>query len=117
MGAIYPVLIIDAVFSFMLLIYEPILVYSTNKNDFKFDIGMMMPSLLLFFLLGFISILPLFTVIYLTNQMFARNSNVFHCITIGYFVIFLATYIQGNWLAGDLPVLGGYNPMGSIFEK
>lgn len=106
-GAIYPVLIIDAVFSFMLLIYEPILVYSTNKNDFKFDIGMMMPSLLLFFLLGFISILPLFTVIYLTNQMFARNSNVFHCITIGYFVIFLATYIQGNWLAGDLPVLGG----------
>lgn len=106
-GAIYPVLLIDAVFSFMLLIYEPILVYSANKNDFKFDIGMMMPSLLLFFLIGFVQILPLFVVIYLINQIVSPDLNVFYCVTVGYFVIFLATYIQGNWLAGDLPVLSG----------
>lgn len=103
----FPFLITDGVFGFMLLIYEPILIYASNKNDFKFHIGTMMPFILLTFVFGFITILSFSMVAYIIIKMFSKNLNIFYCIAIGCFVIFFATYIQGNWLAGDLPVLTG----------
>lgn len=105
--AMLPALIISGVFCFMLFIYEPILVYSGNISDFSFDIGLMAPALLLFFVIGCLYSGLIFLTIYLVNRMFSKNNNVFCCVVIGFFVVFLATYIQGNWLAGDLPVLMG----------
>lgn len=113
----YSFLIIDGVFGFMLLIYEPVLIYTSNMNDFKFSIGMMMPFILMTFVFGFIIILSFSMVAYIIIKMFSKNLNVFYCIAIGCFVVFFATYIQGNWLAGDLPVLTGDTIQWNSFLK
>lgn len=99
--------IITFVFEFMLLIYEPILIYSTSKNDFKFDLATMMPPLLLFFAVCFAIGLSAMTIVYIINKMLSSNLVVYQCVTIGFFVVFFAFYLQGNWLVGDLPVLSG----------
>lgn len=44
-----PAFVIWFAFCFMLFVYEPLLMYSTNKNDFWFDFGIMIfPTLLIF---------------------------------------------------------------------
>ena len=46
-----PAYLICVVFCFMLFVYEPLLMYSTNKNDFWFDFGIMIvPTLVIFVL-------------------------------------------------------------------
>lgn len=102
-----PAYIVTFVFEFMLFIYEPILIYSTNKNDYRFDLATMMPPLLLFFAVCLAIGFSVVTIIYLINKMFSDNLIVYYCALIGFFIIFFACYLQGNWLAGDLPVLSG----------
>ena len=44
-----PAYVIWSTFCFMLFVYEPLLMYSTNKNDFWFDLGIMIyPTLMIF---------------------------------------------------------------------
>ena len=49
-----PAYILAFAVSFMIYIYEPILTYSTNINDFWFDLKTMMGNVLIYFLILFL---------------------------------------------------------------
>lgn len=92
---------------FMLLIFEPILLYTTNMNDFWFDFSIMIwPVLGVFFcfLLGGIVIA---SVIYFSNLAFSGRAILYKLLTVAGFIVFFLLYLQGSWLAGNLPPLTG----------
>lgn len=92
---------------FMLFVYEPILMYSTNKNDFWFDFSIMIwpviEIFLKFLLFGIIMALG----IYFVNLLFSSQLLFYKGMTLIVFFVFFILYLQGNWLAEDLPVLTG----------
>lgn len=95
-------------FCFMLFIYEPLLMYSTNKNDFWFDFGIMIFPTLLIFALFLLAGAVLITVFYfITVRLSKGKRGVYQCMVTLLFVVFLATYIQGVYLSTSLPVLTG----------
>lgn len=103
-----PAYILVFAFCFMLFVYEPILMYSTNKNDFWFDFGIMIVPTLALFFICLATDMALMTAFYFMTG-FIRNAGhqVFQCGLAAFFVIFMATYIQGNFLISSLPVLTG----------
>ncbi len=103
-----PAYILLFAFCFMLFVYEPVLMYSTNKNDFWFDFQIMIiPTMVLFFIFLTAGAV-LMTVLYFITAIFHHvGFQIFQCGLIALFVIFLATYIQGNFLISSLPVLTG----------
>ena len=102
-----PAYILSFVISFMLYIYEPILIYSTNLNDFWFDFKTMMGVIPIFFLILFIGLAIIYTIIYFVNYCFSKKVKIFKTILIISYAAFIFIYIQGNYLAGKLPTLDG----------
>ncbi len=94
-------------FCFMLLFYEPLLLYATNINDFWFDFAIMLKPVIILFLLTFIIGCLFFTIIYFINLKFQKDTKLYYIILIGFSICFFATYIQGNYLIGNLPSLDG----------
>lgn len=105
---ILPAFILALVASFMLFVYEPIIMYASNVNDFWFDFYVLMSSTLIAFGITFISIFLVYNLIYLFTKLVLKKSEKIYKYTllIG-FALFIITYIQGNFLAGKLPVLDG----------
>lgn len=102
-----PACILLFVSCFMLFVFEPILMYATNMNDFWFDFQIMIWPVLsifvIFFLVGMIIIFAIYTAdLLIANKLFVYKG----IILIGFMVFFLL-YLQGNWLAGNLPPLTG----------
>lgn len=104
-----PAYIIAFVFCFMLFIFEPLVMYSTNQLDFWFDMALMIGPVLLGFLIFFAGSVLILTSAYLLNRAFARGKEpiVYQIITLVLFWAFFVTYLQGNMLAGGLPALDG----------
>ena len=107
MKKIIPSYIIAIVTGFMLFIYEPIILYATNYNDFWFDIYLIIKPNLLMFLLFVFVLCIFYTIIYLINLYFSNKLYVYKIIVILSLAIFIALYIQGNFLIGSLPALDG----------
>lgn len=93
-------------FCFMLFLYEPLVMYATNKDDLRFDLGAFFAPLLGIFLMFFIGSAAVLTGLFFLFKLI-RKPAVFKIITAFVFVIFAATYAQGNFLAGHLPALDG----------
>ena len=110
-------IIVIFVFSFMLLVYEPIITYSFNKNEFLFDLEAMMKPLLFFACLGFLVGSSFVIAVFLLIKRLSIKTSYFQYIVITIFIIFFATYIQGNWLAKDLPILTGEVLTWDAFSK
>lgn len=92
---------------FMLFFFEPILVYSTNIDDFWFDLKIMIwPVLGMFACFLTVGFLMLFA-IYICNLLFAERLIVYKGIVLASFICFFLMYLQGNWLSGNLPDLTG----------
>ena len=102
-----PACILLFVSCFMLFIFEPILMYATNMLDFWFDFSIMIWPVLriffIFFLIGIVIILA----VYNADLLISKRLLIYKGITLIGFTVFFLTYIQGNWLAGNLPVLEG----------
>ena len=92
---------------FMMFIYEPILLYSTNKNDFWFDFGIMITPLLGVFAFFLLIGIAAMSVIYFINLFFSGRLIVYKIMTLAFFISFFLLYLQGNFLSGKLPTLTG----------
>ncbi len=109
--------IITFALCFMLFLYEPIMMYANNINDFWFDLGIAFFPFLKLFLGIFIIGVLLLTLLYFLNSKLLKNKNIFSVLIIIEFICFLATYIQGNYLIKDLPILDGSAIAWSSFTK
>ena len=97
--------VISFVLSFMLYLYEPILTYSSNINDFWFDFNLMISNIILYMILIFLFLILVYFLLYLFLRR--KNIKIYKIILVISFILFLYTYIQGNYLVGSLPQLNG----------
>ena len=104
---ILPTYVICFVFSFMLYIFEPITMYLNNPNDLWFDLNMVILPLVLTFLFLFLFLAFFFTIMYFITSIALKKNGFYNFCVLAFFIIFICTYIQGNYLSGWLPALNG----------
>lgn len=84
---------------FMFFIFEPISMYAGSMDDFWFDYRLLFSINTIAFLICFIVGIVIMSIIYFINK------KVFKIINVISFICFICTYIQGNYLVGNLPVI------------
>lgn len=84
---------------FMMLVFEPILLYATNITDFWFDFWIMIGPLLGAFLCFLLGGLLIVSLIYFVNLFFSGRMLLFKGLTLAGFMVFFLLYVQGNWLS------------------
>ena len=92
-------------FCYMLFLYEPLMLYLNNISDFWFGISLMFETTSLLFLIIFAIMVAVFNIIYFLNK--DKSKKIFKICAVIMFIVFLCSYIQGNFLVGNLPVLDG----------
>lgn len=94
----------------MLVLFEPITLYSNNVDDFWFDLYDILPVLLPVFVCTILALCVVFSIFYIIGRRISKPG-IFYFVTIAFFGFFIITYIQGNFLANSLPGLngGGFN--------
>lgn len=102
-----PCIFILFVFCYMLFIYEPLIMYCTNKDDFIFDFGLMIMPTAGIFALIFVGSAAVFGLLYLFIGDLPKGAKIFRIVTAALFGVFLVMYIQGNFLTRRLPALDG----------
>ena len=102
-----PCWIISFALCFMLFLYEPIMMYVTNKDNFWFDFGIVIKPVLMIFLIFFAGTAAILTGLYFICRKFSENVKPYRIILTVIFVCFIVLYIQGNILASHLPALDG----------
>lgn len=106
-----PGFVLAAVMSFMICIFEPFQLYFTNINEFWFDITKLAPVMIIAFLIALILGCVILAVLYLIHRIAYQVA-----LFIGS-VLFLCTYIQGNYLVKDLPAMDGTIVDWSLYSK
>lgn len=90
-----------AAMSFMLCIYAPLELYCYNQREFWFDVYDLLPLILVMFLAAFAASSLVMTVIWLVS------TRLYLVVLPASVVVFVSTYIQGNFLVGNLPPMDG----------
>lgn len=111
-----PAILIALVASFMLYIYEPIITYSANINDFWFDFNLMLPNILLYFIVLFFVILLGYSIIYFISFKL-KKEKIYKITLIISFIMLVFFYIQGVYLVGNLPTLNGTTIEWELYTK
>ncbi len=88
---------------FMFFLYAPLELLFTNPDEFWFDAYILVSIMLVVFLIAAICSIIFFYVV----RMWGYQK--FRVILLLYFIAFICSYIQGNWLAGGLPALDGHS--------
>lgn len=99
--------ILSFVVSFMIWIYEPITMYANNIEDLWFSFKIVIGPLLLLFVITFIILSIIYTLIYYINNKYFFQKPIYSFSLIVSFIAFFALYIQGNFLIYNLPPLDG----------
>lgn len=86
---------------FMFFLYAPIELLLTNQDEFWFDLYILLPPMLTVFMIMLICSVSLFLLV----SMFGTSK--YRLLLLLYFIAFICSYIQGNWLAKGLPALDG----------
>lgn len=107
MKKLIPAYIISFVSGFMILIYEPLNMYACNINDFWFDIYTILKPLVLDFIIYFIGLSILYTMVYIINKRFSEKLILYKIVIVFSVILLIALYIQGNFMIGNLPSLDG----------
>lgn len=94
-------IILSLVASFMVCFYAPLELFSTNLDEFLFDSSLLIPVIFRTFIITLAISLVVMMLLYLINE------KVYFVGLVAYFALFIITYIQGNFMAGKLPVLDG----------
>lgn len=105
--ALLPAALLSIVASFMLFIVEPITFYSGNTDDLWFDLYEILPILFKLFAICSLGLLAIQLILFFISKKLFKNEDIFYYIFILFFLIFLITYIQGNFLSSNLPGLNG----------
>lgn len=112
-----PCLILAFATSFMLFIYEPIIMYSNNINDFWFDLSILYKNSVHLFLLLFFVIFFSYFLFYFIDKKIFKNKKIYNILLIIGYIIFISIYIEGNYMAGFLPPLDGTSIVWKNFIK
>ncbi len=86
---------------FMVLIYAPFELLLTNRSDFWFTPGMLLPVALVLFA---VSAAAVFGVLRLCRRI---NGKLYGAVYLAAIVAFICTYIQGSFFVSNLPVMDG----------
>lgn len=108
--------IMSLVLCFMLFIYEQVLTFSQNVNDYWFNLKDLLINNIILFIIIFIFLELLNIVVYLISNKFNKEI-IYNIYKILFFIAFVVTYIQGNYLVGSLPVLDGSPIIWSNYTK
>ena len=108
--------IVSFVLSFMLIIYEPIITYAANTDDYWFSFKTLISNNLLLFLILFCVVVIFSLIVYILTLLIKKRS-LYNLYLVLLFVAFIATYIQGNFMAGSLPTLDGSPIIWSDYTK
>lgn len=92
---------LSVVACFMFFLYAPTELLFTNQDEFWFDLYILLPPMLVVFM---IMLLGSIFVFFLFHMWGTQKYRIFLLL---YFIAFICSYIQGNWLAGGLPALDG----------
>lgn len=87
--------------AFLLCIFAPLDIFFTNKKEFWYDFGTLLP----FALVSFAVLFAVLGIIYACLTKLHKTAGAVCCGVLT--LVYLCTYIQGNFLTGYLPVLDG----------
>lgn len=104
-------IILSVVTCFMFFIYAPLELLFTNQDEFFFDVYILFPVVLVIFIVA--SILCIFFFMLIKKM----NENLYTIGLGGYFIAFICSYIQGNFLVNGLPPLDGEAINWSLYPK
>lgn len=99
--------IISYAVCYMLFVYEPLMMYCTNKDDFWFDFGIMAGPMTGIFAMFFLGLAAVLTGLFFLSRKFSKEAKLYRIAVLVVFLIFIALYVQGNILVKHLPALDG----------
>ena len=112
-----PAFIIGLIISFMMFVYEPIIMFLNNPNDLWFDINTLLPVVGVLFVIGLFVVFIIYLLTYFVTKKVIGKDKIFKYSLIVGFVLLITTYIEGNYLAGMLPSLDGSAIIWSNYTK
>ena len=103
MKKLAPAYILSFVIAFTIFMYEPIILYASNKSDLWFDFKTMLSPVIILFAISLVFLILFFTIL----KKLSKKDKVYNIILVISFIIYFASYIQGNYLLKNLPALDG----------
>ena len=99
--SLLPALTLSFAISFLLMLYGPLELFFPNQEEFYFGFSLLFPQLLIGFGVMFVGLLAVFGICYVIHVRLYD----FALLAAG--AAFVCTYVQGMFLAGNLPPLDG----------
>lgn len=100
-----PALLVSLAASFMMMVFAPIEIYYSNQDQFWFEIKQLIPVVVCMFLAC------LLISVVILGVLFIINRKIYNIGLVLYFIGFISTYFQGNFLVKNLPGLDGTQPV------
>ncbi len=96
-----PALFLSATLCFMLFVFAPMEMYFTNKDELWYDLYILAPVIICLFSISLAVCTVGFWVLH------KWNGGLYKTALLALFVIFVCSYVQGNYFVGYLPVING----------